>query len=151
MDRAGRRVLLLTASLGMMISCTMMGYYYHVTYGTTENDLGWLALTSLILYIIAFSLGWGPIPMLVTSEIFPVRARGTAAAVATSVAWISGFIVTKEFSLLQDALGMAGTFWLFGLCCLIGLVFVWRKVPETKGKSLEDIELYFLGRAVRGI
>ena len=67
------------------------------------------------------------------------------------VAWGSGFLITMGFSSLVTALGMHGSFWFFAFCCLLGNAFVYRTVPETKGKSLEDIELYFEGRAIRGI
>ena len=89
--------------------------------------------------------------MLVMSEIFPVKARGAASAVAAVINWTVAFIVTKEFTALQAALGQHGAFWFFSACCVVGIMFVSKFVPETKGKSLEDIELYFLGRSIRGI
>ena len=149
MDRAGRRILLIVAGIGMTLSCVALGYYYYVLSIGTGSNLGWLALTSVIAYIIAFSLGWGPIPMLVMSEIFPVKARGSASAISTACSWIISFVVTNQFAALQGAVGAHGAFWLFGMFCCLGTVFVWRTVPETKGKSLEDIELHFLGRAMR--
>jgi SP family facilitated glucose transporter-like MFS transporter 8 len=144
MDRAGRRVLLFISGLGMAVTCFTMGYYYQ----QASESLSWLALASLIVYIIAFSIGWGPIPMLIMSEIFPLKARGAASAIASVSNWLFAFIVTKEFYMLQTMLGQHGVFWLYSLCCVIGVTFVWKFVPETKGKSLEDIELYFLGRAI---
>ncbi len=157
MDKAGRRALLLLASCGMVITCFTMGLYYKMSNTSTTDvsgtvpDLSWLALSSLIVYIIAFSLGWGPIPMLMMSEIFPLKARGSAMALASLTGWSTSFLVTKEFAYLELVLGLHGTFWLFGIFTLIASLFVYKMVPETKGKSLEDIELYFLGRAIRGI
>jgi SP family facilitated glucose transporter-like MFS transporter 8 len=156
MDRAGRRVLLILAGTGMALSCFTLGYYYKQQAAAEANameitDLSWLALSSLVVYIVAFSIGLGPIPMLVMSEIFPVRARGTASGIASFICWFCGFIVTKEYATMETILGQYGAFWFFGLCCIAGVLFVWRSVPETKGKSLEDIELYFLGRGMRGI
>ncbi|KAK2151651.1 hypothetical protein LSH36_356g06018 [Paralvinella palmiformis] len=150
MDRAGRRLLLFISGLGMTLTCFTMGYYYHQMQlsPATASNLSWLALASLIVYVVAFSVGWGPIPMLIMSEIFPVKARGSATAVASVSNWCFAFFVTKEFSTLQSMLGQHGVFWLYSFCCALGMAFVWRLVPETKGKSLEDIELYFLGKAI---
>lgn len=152
MDRAGRRQLLFISSAGMTLTCCTLGYYYHLINSnpTQATSVSWLALASLVVYIAAFALGWGPIPMLVMSEIFPVKARGAASAITTAANWTLAFVVTKEFPFLVDTIGQTATFWLFGLSCLISAGFVWRYVPETKGKSLEDIELYFMGRAMRG-
>ena len=153
MDKAGRRILLIAGSVGMAGTCFSMGLYYYIssTNADQASSISWLALISLIGYIMAFSIGWGPIPMLVMSEVFPARARGAASAIACLTSWGFAFLVTKEFQSLQDVLGQHGAFWFFGGCCLFSLWFVWKYVPETKGKSLEDIELYFLGRAMRGI
>ena len=142
-DKYGRRLLLLTAGVGMASSCFGLGFYYYVA----DPTLAWLALTSVVFYIIFFSLGWGPIPMLVMSEVFPVKARGAASAISTGFAWSASFLLTSQFHVLQTEFGPDGTFCLFGVFCLVGTAFVFRMVPETKGKSLEDIELYFLGRA----
>jgi len=98
---------------------------------------------SLIGYVVAFSLGWGPVPMLLMSEVLPARARGTASGVATLVCWGLSFVVTKFFSSLQATAGLDGSFWLFGIACLLAVWFVLRRVPETKGRSLEDIEQFF--------
>lgn len=149
MDRFGRRILLIAAGLGMSASCIALGIYYRIsTRASTDiNDLSWLALVSLICYVLAFSLGWGPIPMLVMSEIFPARARGTASTVASITNWVFAFIVTKSFASLQNGVGLDGTFLIFAGFCLLSVFFVRTFMPETKGKSLEDIELCFIGQA----
>ncbi|XP_033757519.1 solute carrier family 2, facilitated glucose transporter member 8-like [Pecten maximus] len=144
MDRAGRRKLLIIAGSVMVFACGLFGLYFMIN----SQNVSWLAITSLVIYIIGFSLGWGPIPMLVMSEIFPARARGTASGLAAFTSWFTAFIITKEFAFLNDVFGQAGTFWLFGACCLFAVMFVNKHLPETKGKSLEDIELYFLGRSM---
>lgn len=144
MDRAGRRYLLLIGGAGMALTCYTLGFYYYVQ--RSGATLSWLALLSLTIYIVSFSLGWGPIPMLIMSEIFPIKARSTASGITSVVVWIAGFFVTRYFIFLTHHLGSDGTFWLFGSCCLIGMLFVYSCVPETKGKSLEDIEMYFLNR-----
>lgn len=149
MDRAGRRKLLIIAGSLMTVTCFTFGaYYFAIKAGRSAETLSWLAVGSLIVYIIGFSLGWGPIPLLVMSELFPAKARGAASGIATLVNWFCAFLVTKEFSLMQDWFGEAATFWIFGAFCLCGVMFVTKYLPETKGKSLEDIELYFLGRSM---
>lgn len=149
MDRAGRRRLLVVAGSLMTVTCFTFGaYYFAVKAGRSPESLSWLAVGSLVVYIIGFSLGWGPIPLLAMSELFPVRARGAASGIAVAVNWFCAFVVTKEFLYLQDWFGEAMTFWIFGGFCLGGVMFVLKYLPETKGKSLEDIELYFLGRSM---
>lgn len=144
MDRAGRRKLLIIAGSVMTLSCGLFGLYFMLPTPAPS----WLAIMSLVIYIIGFSLGWGPIPMLIMSEIFPARARGTASGLASFVSWLSAFIITNEFANMNKLMGQAGTFWIFGICCLFSVMFVNKHLPETKGKSLEDIELYFLGRSM---
>ena len=148
MDRAGRRYLLLLAGFGMAVANIILAVFFYTQEHYPGSEIGWLALASLIVYIVAFSLGWGPIPMLVMSEIFPSHARGHASAITTVCGWTFSFLVTKEFSTVQLYAGPHGAFLFFGLSCLLSISFVYKMVPETNGKSLEDIELYFLGRAM---
>jgi len=144
-DSLGRRRMLIIAGLGMALGCGSLGVFYNMSSAdaTTAESLGWLALVSLIGYIVAFSLGWGPVPMLFMSEVLPARARGTASGAATLVNWGLAFVVTKFFVSLQVIAGFDGSFWLFGIACLLAVWFVVRHVPETKGRSLEDIEQFF--------
>jgi SP family facilitated glucose transporter-like MFS transporter 8 len=159
MDSKGRRKMLIVAGLGMAVACFTLGTYYRsVNTGTSlgsspvVSNLSWLALVSLIAYMIAFSLGWGPVPMLLMSEVFPGRARGTASAICVLTNFLMAFVVTKWFSWLQATVGLDGTFWLFGMACIGAIIFVIYFVPETKGRSLEDIERYFLGQdLIRGV
>ena len=150
MDRAGRRKLLIFGGVVMGISTFTLGLYYAMKdyNASLVANLSGMALGSLMVFMIGFSLGWGPIPMLVMSEIFPSQARGKAGACSIFISWLSAFIVTKEFITLKDTIGPAETFWMFSICCFLGTVFVWLILPETKGKSLEEIELYFLGRSM---
>ena len=80
------------------------------------------------------------LPILLISEIFPNRIRGVAVSVAVAALWTACFVLTFTFPMLQSRLGAAGTFWLYGVICLVGFLFVLLRVPETKGKSLEEIE-----------
>jgi facilitated trehalose transporter len=104
------------------------------------SHIGWLPLATFIVYIVAFSIGYGPIPWLMMGEIFPNKVRGHAAAVATAFNWACSFAVTKAFHDLVDGMGAHGAFWFFGAICLTSTIFVTLFVPETKGCSLEDIE-----------
>jgi len=84
-----------------------------------------------------------PVTWVVLSEIFPNRVRGAAMAIATSSLWIASFLLVIFFPILNDLLGAHGTFWLFAGICLIGFLFIRKKLPETKGKTLEEVEEFF--------
>lgn len=160
MDRAGRKVLLVISGVAMAISTTSFGVYFYLmsqqqvppTAGpgvmataAPTLDLRWLALSSLAVFITGFALGWGPIPWLVMSEIFPVKVRGFASAVCVLTNWSMAFVVTKTFHDMMDHLTSAGTFWLFASVCSVNVIFTIIFLPETKGKTLEQIEAVFRG------
>lgn len=149
MDRAGRKKLLVIAGSVMAFTHFLFGLYYRYLFNSTSYKVlsTWFPIVCLTIFIIGFSLGWGPIPMLIMSEIFPSRGKGTAGAIAIFCNWLTAFLVTKEFLTMQAVLGNDGVFYLFSLSCLLSVWFVAKYLPETKGKSLEDIELYFLGRS----
>ncbi|XP_061836450.1 solute carrier family 2, facilitated glucose transporter member 8 [Nerophis lumbriciformis] len=150
MDKAGRKVLLVVSGVAMAISTAGLGVYFHLTSGPSpagapHSDLAWLALASISVFITGFALGWGPIPWLVMSEIFPLKVRGFASAVCVLTNWGMAFVVTKSFQDMMTLLTSAGTFWLFSSMCVLNLVFTMTLVPETKGKTLEQIEASFRG------
>ena len=93
-----------------------------------------------MVFIISFAFSLGPVVWTVINEIFPGRVRGRAVAVATAVNWGAAFLVSEFFLTLVDAIGESGTFWLFAFFCVVGGVWIYRKVPETKGRSLEQIQ-----------
>nr|XP_025967980.1 solute carrier family 2, facilitated glucose transporter member 8 [Dromaius novaehollandiae] len=97
----------------------------------------------VLLYISGFALGWGPIPWLVMSEIFPLKARGISSGACVLTNWVMAFLVTKEFHDLIGFLTSYGTFWLFSAFCCMNVIFTAFYVPETKGRTLEQIEAYF--------
>jgi SP family sugar porter-like MFS transporter len=97
-------------------------------------------LIMVVTAIACFAMSLGPVTWVVLSEIFPNRYRGTAMAAATFSLWAACFILTYTFPLLNNLLKAAGTFWLYGLICVLGFWFILKKLPETKGKSLEEIE-----------
>jgi SP family sugar porter-like MFS transporter len=112
-------------------------YYFGVT--------GMPMLILVILAIASYAMSLAPVTWVVLSEIFPNRIRGAAMAVATVALWIASFILTYTFPLLNSALGASGTFWLYGIISVLGFVFIYKKLPETKGKSLEEIEEEIVG------
>lgn len=155
MDRAGRKVLLIISGTMMAASTTAFGIYFYLmsqVHGLSGDphphpDLAWLALVSMGVFITGFALGWGPIPWLVMSEIFPVKARGFASAVCVLTNWGMAFVVTKSFQDMMTLLTSAGTFWLFASMCVLNLIFTTAFLPETKGKTLEQIEATFRGNS----
>ncbi|XP_063792022.1 solute carrier family 2, facilitated glucose transporter member 8 isoform X2 [Pseudophryne corroboree] len=165
MDRAGRKLLLIISGTIMTISATLFGVFFKITEvhvhnssgpltlssgGDPAEHLAWLALASMGLFITGFAIGWGPIPWLVMSEIFPLRARGVASGMCVVTNWGCAFLVTKIFHDLMDSLTSYGTFWLFAGFCGLNVVFTILCVPETKGKTLEEIESYFQRGQNRG-
>ena len=133
-DRGGRRPLMLFGSAGLAVIYTIMGFCYrgHVT--------GLPVLLLVLAAIGCYAMSLAPVTWVVISEIFPNRIRGAAMAVAVSSLWIACFILTYSFPALNAHLGSAGTFWLYAAICAAGFVFIARRLPETKGKSLEEIE-----------
>ena len=133
-DRVGRRALMLAGCAGIAVSHTLLGLAYR--FGLKGMPV--LVLTLCTIGCYAMSLA--PVVWVFIAEIFPNRIRAAAISVAVSVLWIACFLLTFTFPALNRALGAAGTFWLYAAVCWAGLVFVWLRVPETKGKSLEQIE-----------
>ncbi|XP_034651607.1 facilitated trehalose transporter Tret1 isoform X1 [Drosophila subobscura] len=149
-DRAGRKILLYVSNIAMIITLFVLGgFFYCKAHGPDVSHLGWLPLSCFVIYILGFSLGFGPIPWLMMGEILPSKIRGSAASVATAFNWSCTFVVTKTFQDMIDFMGAHGAFWLFGSICFIGLFFVILYVPETQGKTLEDIERKMMGRVRR--
>lgn len=133
-DRWGRRTLMLIGSGGLLLIYAAMGTLYFF-------EIHGLPLLSLVVIAIAcFAMSIGPVVWVLLSEIFPNRIRGMAMAVSTFCLWAASFLMTYTFPLLNDALGASGVFWLYGGVCLAGFLFCWRMVPETKNKTLEEIE-----------
>jgi SP family galactose:H+ symporter-like MFS transporter len=143
-DRLGRRPLLLAGLVGMGISLVVVGLaFLSIGPGAAvggPSAAGIVTLVALVVFIISFAFSLGPVVWTVISEIFPGRVRGRAVAVATAVNWGSAFLVSQFFLTLIDAIGVSATFWLFALFCLLGWIWTYRRVPETRGRSLEQIE-----------
>ena len=133
-DRGGRRILMLVGAAGLAVIYTGMGFCYH-------SGVKGLPMLLLVLSAIAFySMSLAPVTWVVISEIFPNRIRGAAMSVAVTSLWTACFLLTYTFPLLNASLGPAGTFWLYAVICVAGFIYIHRKLPETKGKTLEQIE-----------
>lgn len=151
MDKAGRKLLLIVSASMMALSLTALGEFF---YEKMEDEvwavetLGWLPLASLIIFIAAFSIGYGPIPWLMMGELFSPNVKEAAAGLATMVNWTLSFSITLIFVPLQDAISDFGVYWLFAGVCVLNLIFSVTVVPETKGKTLEEISAYFGGPVV---
>lgn len=137
MDRAGRRPLLMISTIGMMVSLITLSA--SLFFGSVHA--GPIAVITLMSYVACFALGMGPIPWLILAEIYPLSIRGRAMSLATAANWISNFIIAITFLDLIRLMGSKGVFLLFGAISLVAFVFVRRFVPETKGKTLEEIEI----------
>jgi MFS transporter, SP family, arabinose:H+ symporter len=134
-DRAGRKTLLLWGVSGMVICLLGTGlcFYYNLTQGP------WLLLF-ILGYIACFASSLGPIPWVLMSEIFPTKTRGIAMSFCTVVLWIGVLCITQFTPILLEKIGGAYTFWLFMVNSVILLVFIWKVIPETKQRTLEEIE-----------
>ncbi len=139
-DKMGRKPLLYIGSIGMTIALAAVGLFIYY------DALGNWVLPFLLLFMAAFSISWGPIVWVLLSEIFPNNIRSLALAISVFIQWVANFVVTQVFpslvenKWLNDHFNGAFPFYLFSGICLFSLLFVWKKVPETKNKSLEQMD-----------
>ena len=141
-DRFGRKPLMLTGALIMAVSMLSLGFSFY----TGLTGIG--ALIFMLLYIAGFAMSWGPVTWVILSEIFPNSIRG-AMSVPVATLWISNLIVSWTFPMMNDNAWLTERFnhgfsyWIYGLMCLLAFMFVWKYIPETKGRSLEEIEKFW--------
>lgn len=133
-DRGGRRPLMLLGAGGLTLIYTILGFCY------ARGVQGWPVLVLVLAAIGCYAMSLAPVTWVVISEIFPNRIRGAAMSVAVTALWIACFLLTYTFPILNARLGSSGTFWLYAAICACGLVYIFLKLPETKGKTLEVIE-----------
>lgn len=138
-DRTGRRKLMIIGTLGLAAIYIIMGICY------TAHIQGTLMLSLVLMAIGCYAMSLAPVTWVLISEIFPNRIRGAAVSVAVSCLWIACFVLTFTFPILNKNLGPAKTFWAYAAICLAGFFFVLMRVPETKGKTLEQIERELTG------
>ena len=138
-DKFGRKPLMIIGALGMAISMTLLGATFY--FGT----VGMITLICMLLYTASFAMSWGPVCWVLLSEIFPNSIRG-ALSIAVAAQWLSNLIVSWTFPMMNDNAALTQSFnhgfayWIYGIMGVFAALFVWKMVPETKGRSLEDIE-----------
>jgi SP family arabinose:H+ symporter-like MFS transporter len=142
-DKAGRRPLLLIGLAAQVVALGAVGWMFH------SGIHGVALLVGIVTFIAAFAMALGPIPWILCSEIFPTRLRGRAMSLATFTIWTSCYVVAQTFPMLNDSpkVGPSLTFWIYAACSLLGFLFVLAMLPETKGRSLEEIETSWLHRS----
>jgi len=133
-DRFGRRFLLLTGVSGLVVIYTVLGVLYHL------HVQGMPMLVLVLAAIACYAMSLAPATWVVIAEIFPNRIRSSAVSIAVTALWTACFLLTFTFPLLNAALGAAGTFWTYASICLAGFIFLYFRLQETKGKTLEEIE-----------
>lgn len=137
-DRVGRRPLLLVGIAGMILTLGFLGLAFQVS--SQSPALAQIAVITLMAYVASFAISLGPIFWLLIAEIYPLRIRGIAEGTAAGANWAANFLVSLTFLTLIELLGSTRTFWLYGLLAVAGWLFSYFLVPETKGRTLEEIE-----------
>jgi MFS family permease len=148
-DRLGRKTLLAAGSTIMLISVSALAYGFWGWNDESADTLGAtkmnIVLVSMLVFISGYQVGFGPITWTLLSEIYPTEIRGSAMALSVEVNFFSKFLTQFLFPIVQDVLGWGSTFVVFGTIILLGLLFILLKVPETKGMSLEEIQMQLKG------
>ena len=139
-DKYGRKPLMIIGALGMAVAMFALGFVFF------SGATGYLALGCMVLYVASFAMSWGPVTWVLLSEIFPNKIRGRAMAIAVAAQWISNYLVSLTFPMMDDNTYLTEQFnhgfayWIYGLMGLLAMFFVLKYVPETKGKTLEEME-----------
>jgi len=139
-DRFGRKPLQIIGALGMALSMFALGFSFYF------DSLGFTALLFMLTYVASFAVSWGPVTWVLLSEIFPNRIRGRAMAVAVAAQWISNYLISSTFPIMDKSSFLTNLFhhgfsyWIYGAMGFLAAFFVWKMVPETKRKSLEEME-----------
>ena len=139
-DKFGRKPLMIIGALGMAISMFALGTTFFM------ESVGIGALVFMLLYVASFAMSWGPVCWVLLSEIFPNKIRGRALAVAVAAQWISNYLVSWTFPMMDKNTALIATFnhgfayWIYGIMGILATILVWKFVPETKGKTLEEME-----------
>jgi len=149
-DRVGRKPLLLTGLVGMGVSLLVVGFAFQDIAdnpdATGTTTAGIVTLIALIVYITSFAFSLGPVVWTMINEIYPRQVRGRMVSIATAFNWFAAFVVAQLFLDVTNAIGESGTFWIFAGFCLLAFLWIWRYVPETKDRTLEEIQAMFSKR-----
>jgi len=142
-DKFGRKPLMIIGALGMAVAMFALGGVFF------SKSVGILALICMLVYVASFAMSWGPVVWVLLSEIFPNKIRGRAMAVAVAAQWISNYLVSWTFpmmdknSYLLEKFNHGFAYWIYGVMAVIATIIVWKFVPETKGKTLEEMEKFW--------
>lgn len=133
-DSWGRKKLLLSGISGMTVCLFIVGLAFYT------QQQGYLVLIAILGYIAFFAMSLGPLTFVVIAEIFPTKSRATAMSIATFFLWLAVFLVSQTFPILIGSIGSTYTFWLYTIISILAFLFIRKSIPETKGKTLEEIE-----------
>lgn len=152
-ERLGRKVLLLVSCFVASLSLVLLGVFYHLSHSLGHAfvvSYGWLPLFSLCLYFFGYSIGLGPLPWNLMGEMLPLRVKGFATGICTAFNFGCGALIAREYHSTMYLLGEDGIYWFYGAVMALGFVLVLIFIPETKGKTLEEIEVLFGKTSVSG-
>jgi sugar porter (SP) family MFS transporter len=147
-DRVGRKPLLLVGLAGMTVSLVILGAAF--AFSGLSGIISWVTLAGLMLYIASFAVSFGPVLWVMLPEIFPLKARGTGTGVSALSNWGANFVVAQAFLPLVAIIGRSAVFWILAGICIVAALFIQFLVPETKGRSLEQIESDLRGKVGGG-
>lgn len=142
MNKFGRKTLLLTSSVGHVCSLIMMGVYYKFIY----PEQTWIPVTSLMVFVIFFSLGWGPIAWVLCFDCTPPEGVLIVSSLGSASNWLCAFMITKEFEQLIEIITKPGAYWFFAGFSVVSIFYTLFFIPETKDRKLEDLQRHFLGK-----
>ncbi|PQJ30727.1 D-xylose transporter XylE [Nonlabens arenilitoris] len=140
-DKYGRKPLMIIGALGMAIAMISLGFVFYA------GSSGYFALVCMMLYVASFAMSWGPVTWVLLSEIFPNKIRGKAMAITVAAQWVSNYLISLTFPIMDDNSYLTEHFnhgfayWIYGVMSILAMIFVWKLVPETKAKTLEEMEL----------
>lgn len=139
-ETSGRKKILLVSSAGMIVSLTTMGFYFFFDARNSIDSFAWIPIVALVSFILFYCFGFGPLPYTILGEMFAPEIKSVACSLTVSGSWIVDFAITKSFLPLEAYVGNYGNFWIFAGFCVLGFIFTVRKVFETKGLSLSEIQ-----------
>lgn len=140
-DRSGRKSLLTFSAVGSACSTAMVATYFHLQYYQVDtSNIVWLPAIGVILYVIMYALGLAALPYTMASELFPTNVKALGNTIGIMIIQLTAFVVTKLYLVVSENAGVHTPFWIFTACSITGTVFTLLYVPETKGKTLEQIQ-----------